>query len=277
MADLTLHRDATGAAHALLAFFGLAFAWSWAFWLLSPLLKAASPITATALFMLGGFGPSLAAVAVVARYGGCSGLRRWMKRCWQWRVGWRWMALAVFFPVGFMGLAAVAHVALGGALPASPASGHALVAAVNVLLVFLIGGPLGEEFGWRGYAQPALQDRWGWRGASLVLGAAWALWHLPLFYSPGTVQSHLPMGWYALSAVASSVVFGWLYNRSSGSVWPALVLHTAVNAWSSVIPVMVKPDGSNLRPFQFVVGILAVTALALLVRADPARQPDATA
>jgi uncharacterized protein len=269
MSDPALHRDATGSAHALLAFFGLAFAWSWAFWLLSLLLTAASPITATALFMLGGFGPSLAAVTVVARYGGRSGLRCWMKRCWQWRVGWRWMALAFFFPVGFMGLAAAAHVALGGALPASSASGHALLAAVNFLLVFLIGGPLGEEFGWRGYAQPALQDRWGWRVASLVLGATWAVWHLPLFYSPGTAQSHLPMGWYALSAVASSVVFEWLYNRSSGSVLPVLVLHTAVNAWSSVIPVMVKPDGSNLRPFQFVVGILVAAAATLLVRADP--------
>jgi uncharacterized protein len=276
MTDSALHRSSTGSAKAVLWFFTLAFAWSWTFWMLSPLLKAASPIAATAVFMVGGFGPSLAAVAVVARYGRRSGLRLWMKRCLQWRVGWRWIALAFFFPVGFMSLAAATHVALGGVLPDSPASGHAALAVVNFLLVFLIGGPLGEEFGWRGYAQPALQDRWGWRVASLVLGAAWAVWHLPLFYSPGTAQSHLPMGWYALSAVASSVVFAWLYNRSSRSVLPVLVLHTAVNAWSSVIPVMVMQDGSNLRPFQFVVGILAVTAVALLIRADPPPPRDAT-
>jgi uncharacterized protein len=144
-----------------------------------------------------------------------------------------------------------------------------LLAAVNFLLVFLIGGPLGEEFGWRGFAQPALQVRWGWRSASLLLGLVWAVWHLPLFYSPGTAQSHLPLGWYALSAVASSVVFAWLYQRSRGSVLPALVLHTAVNAWSSVIPVMVQPDGSNLQPFQFVVAILVFTAVVMLLRADP--------
>jgi hypothetical protein len=47
-----------------------------------------------------------------------------------------------------------------------------------------------------------------------------------------------------------------------------LVLHTAVNAWSLVIPVMVLPDGSNLRPFQLVVGILVLAAL-LLLRRDP--------
>ncbi len=90
------------------------------------------------------------------------------------------------------------------------------------------------------------------RLASLFLGVVWAVWHLPLFYSVGTVQSHLPMGLYALSAIASSVLFAWLFNRSQGSV----------------VPVMVLPDGSDLRPFQIVFGILVLTAVALLFRGE---------
>lgn len=164
----------------------------------------------------------------------------------------------------FMGLAAAAHLALGGILPPSPVAGHVGMAAANFLLVFFVGGPLGEEFGRRGYALPAMQGRWGWRLASLLLGAVWAVWHLPLFYSADTVQSHLPMGLYALSAIASPVLFAWLFNRGEGSVVPVLVLHTAVNAWSLIIPVMVLPDGSNLQAFQIVVGILVLTAIALL-------------
>lgn len=77
------------------------------------------------------------------------------------------------------------------------------------------------------------------------------------------------MGLYALSAVASSVVFAWLFNRSRGSVIPVLVLHTAVNAWFLIIPVMVLADGSNLRPFQIVVGMLVRTAVALLCSGTP--------
>ncbi len=262
---------------AVFTFFALVFAWSWTFWWLAPLVKTDSPVAATALALVGGFGPSLAAVVVVACQGGRSGLRRWLSRCLQWRVGWRWLAGAFFFPVACMGLAAAAHVALGGSLPRSPAAGHVLLAAANFALVFLVGGPLGEEFGWRGYALPALQRRWGWRIASLVLGGAWALWHLPLFYSAGAVQSHLPLGLFALSAIASSVLFAWLFNRTEGSVLPVLVLHTAVNAWSSVIPVMVLPDGSNLRPFQWVVGILVVAALLLLFRGGPTPQASSAA
>ena len=71
-----------------------------------------------------------------------------------------------------------------------------------------------------------------WRVTSVLLGVVWAVWHLPLFYSAGTEQSHLPMGLYALSAVASSVPFTWLFNLSQDSVIPVLVLHIAVNAWS---------------------------------------------
>ena len=259
-------------AASLLTFFALAFAWSWACWLLAPAVRVDAPIAATALSLAGGFGPSLAAVVLVAYSSGMAGLRRWLLRCLQWRVGWRWVLLAFLFPVVFMGLAATAHVALGGTLPPSPAAGHLAMAAFNFLLIFLVGGPLGEEFGWRGYALPALQARWGWRAASLLLGVVWALWHLPLFYSASTAQSHLPMGLYALSAIASSVLFAWLFNRSRGSIVPALVLHTAVNAWSSIIPVMVLPDGSNLRPFQIVVGILVLTAVALLFTGE--RSPN---
>jgi uncharacterized protein len=228
------------------------------------------------LALVGGFGPSLAALAVVARQGGRADLRRWLKRCLQGRAAWRWVALALCFPFACMGLAAAAHVALGGALAPSPAAAHVLLATANFVLVFLVGGPLGEEFGWRGYALPALQRWWGWRIASLVLGGAWALWHLPLFFSAGTLQSHLPMGLFALSAIASSVVFTWLFNRTEGSVLPVLMLHTAINAGPTVVPVMVQPDGSNLRPFQWVVGLLVATALLLLLRGSPTRRADAS-
>jgi len=135
--------------------------------------------------------PSLAAVVVVAYTTGRAGLRCWLTRCLQWRVGWRWVLLAFAFPAVYMMLAAAVHVVPGGTLPPSPAAGHVWLAALNVLLIFLAGGPLSEASGWRGFALPALQERWGRRSASVVLGGVWAAWHLRLFYSAGIVLALL--------------------------------------------------------------------------------------
>lgn len=170
MAESIANRGDTGFPPRLLAFFALAFAWSWACWLLSLVAKAQSAFLTGALFLLGGFGPGIAAVVMVGYSGGRAELRAWLVRCLRWRVGWIWIALAFFLPLAVTTLGAAAHIALGGTIPRSPACGHGAMAAANFFLVFLVGGPLGEEFGWRGYAMPAMHERYGWRVASLVLG-----------------------------------------------------------------------------------------------------------
>ena len=60
------------------------------------------------------------------------------------------------------------------------------------LIPFAIGilvfGPLPEELGWRGYAQDRFQSRYNALVSSLVIGAGWALWHIPLYFIAGTFQ-----------------------------------------------------------------------------------------
>src|SRR5437016_12048571 len=53
----------------------------------------------------------------------------------------------------------------------------------QIVLLFapnLLGGPIGEEAGWRGYALPRLQRHLNPTMSSLILGFLWANWHLPL-------------------------------------------------------------------------------------------------
>ncbi len=250
----------------LATFFALTFAWSWTCWLIAPTVKVDSSYASSALFFLGGFGPSLAAVTVVAATGGRAGLRAWLKRCLQWRGHWGWITLALLSPLAVLTLAAAIHMALGGSLPASPAMGHVALVTLNFALVFLVGGPLGEEFGWRGYALPALQHRWGWRASSLVLGGIWGAWHLPLFFIAGSAQNQGSVLAFFVLIVATSVFYTWLFNRSAGSVLPVLALHTASNAWPSVIPIL--PSDEVQTPYLLVIGIVVLAAVWLLCRRD---------
>ena len=113
---------------------------------------------------------------------------------------------------------------LDGSMPPSPAIAHADLLVANFFPVFLVGGPLGEEQ--------------GWRSASLALGIIWGLWHLLLFFVADSTQNNGSMAAFFVSIVATSVFYTWLFNRSSGGVLPALTLHTASNSWPFLVPVL---------------------------------------
>lgn len=147
-------------------------------------------------------------------------------------------------------------------------SGPVSAVLVQFALVLIIGGPLGEELGWRGFLLPGLAARHGWRRSSLIVGAIWGLWHLPLFYMAGTGQSQMPMPLFMASAVALSIVFARLSVNTGFSVLPALLLHWSINAWSLVIPMV--PNGGSVRPYILVMGILFVFAAIAALMPGPA-------
>jgi uncharacterized protein len=253
-------------AAAILSFFIVAFVWSWGIGFAADYAKAQSVALSTVLMVVSGFGPSVAAFSVVASFSNGQGLRDWLARCLNWRVGWRWFALAFLAPPVVMLCALAIHAASGGALPAAPAVHQIPMIVANFGLVLLIGGPLGEELGWRGYAMPALTARMNWRAASLIIGLVWGLWHLPLLFMDGSTQSQMPILVFMLNILAGSVLFGWLWKQTGGSVLPAIVLHTSLNGWAGML--IVVPSKATGQPFGIVTGLLTVIAIALLITPD---------
>jgi membrane protease YdiL (CAAX protease family) len=91
---------------------------------------------------------------------------------------------------------------------------------------FIFANVLGEEVGWRGFALPRLQNRYSPLMASLVLAPLWFAWHLPLKLGNPDI---LPMLYYALSFLPSTLFLTWLYNRSQGSILVVGLAHVAGN------------------------------------------------
>lgn len=156
---------------------------------------------------------------------------------------------------------------LGGALPSSPSAGHVGLAVAQFMPILAINGPLGEEFGWRGYALYPLAAWIGWRWAGLIVGAVWGLWHLPLFFIPGTAQAQMPIVLFMASTLALSVLMARMAVNSAFSVLPALTFHWALNAWPVFIPII--PGEGSVRPYVLVMGILFVVASIVLAIPGP--------
>lgn len=187
------------------------------------------------LVILQGSGPLVAAAALTYRETGS--LRPLWARITRWRTSIRWYAMALVLPVVLLGVALAGLVILGG--PGVPAGTPPwLTVPLLFLFVLLLGGGQ-EEPGWRGFGLPLLQRRYGALTASLLLGAIWAVWHLPLFVIPGSPQAELSFLPYAVMALALSVVFTSMYNATAGSVPVVMVLHAMVNLVTAWYPATV--------------------------------------
>jgi len=254
----------------LSAYLLVTFGSAWLIWL--PLLVAEYtglplPVPPIVLIVLGSFTPTLTALFLTWRYAGTTELRHLLGRAFVWRVSPIWYGIAIFGPAVVMLLATGGHVLLGGTAPDYvPFGVRWLLVPINLILVLLIGGPLGEEFGWRGLALPALEKRFSPPWASLILGIIWAVWHLPLFFISASAQHNLPFWLYALLTIPLTILITWVYHGSGGSLLLVMLFHAAVNTWSG--PLWISPEVTgSIRPFALVVVLTWV--VALLVVAGP--------
>lgn len=199
----------------LMAFFVLAYALTW--WVY-PLMWI-NPL----IGLLGLFGPALAAIIVTAATEGGAGVRALLSRIVRWRIPLPWYLVALGLPA-LIALLAAACADLFG--PAVIRVGT--LSVIDFVLVVLV---VGEELGWRGYALPKLLERFSPLVASLIVGAVWWLWHLPLFFIANTPQFGQPTVAFLIMTTAYSILLTWVFLRTRGSVLIATLFHGAINVW----------------------------------------------
>lgn len=226
------------------------------------------------------WGPSAAGLIVTAVLAGRMGIGQMFRRLVRWRVKFRYWAFALFGPFAIMFTGIGIHVLVGGDAPPLTfwrEEWH-LAPVLMLILLLPIGGPGGEEpFGWRGYAQPMLQEKLGrWWGpllTSFIIGIAWGLWHLPEFFNPASTQYALGIGFlgpFILMEISNSIVMTWLYNKTGASVLIAgVVYHLMLDVSATLLldvtltdlmsgEVVPTPDFGLLWVDVVVTGVLAL-------------------
>jgi membrane protease YdiL (CAAX protease family) len=246
--------------HPVVAFVALAYTVSWLTW-----WPALLGLGGVALIILGGLGP-LVAAWVVTRHTGSS-VRAWALQIIRWRVPFRYYLYALGLPPLLYGLVDVALALHGYDIDPSLLLERVPGYLATLVFVAVLGGGL-EEPGWRGFALPRLQQRYTPVVATLFLGLAWGVWHVPLYGPLGFV---VPM--------VLAFFYTWLYNRT-GSVLLCILLHASFTPAQDHLVLL--PDAvveaEALGTIDFVIlgtYVAAALVLVILTRGRLGRRPGA--
>jgi membrane protease YdiL (CAAX protease family) len=220
------------------------------------------------LHYLAAFGPSIAGFIMAAATSGWAGVRHLLARVIPTRAGMPWYAAVLLgFPAANV---AVAWLIRPDSLKGLPNWGR-LIYLVPLTLV-LDTGPLGEEFGWRGFALPRLLRRRRPLPAALILGAIWWAWHLPTFFIKALSQSQLSIPLFLVNSIALSILMTGLHVRTRGDLLMMILVHLMANYCGTIgIPFSAEViaevvlaalivAGGGLRP-EFVRGDEGVSAV----------------
>lgn len=265
-------------------FFGVAYALTWSFWLVALVLGLRFDSLGGILLLIAGLaGPGIAGVGftyLVYDERGRSDF--WTRLTDVRRIGLPWVLVILFLTLAVNLGAALIDVLLGG-LGATWSQGVQGFAANPLTLLptvfFATLPPLLEELGWRGYVLDRLQLRRSALEASLIVGVAWSVWHLPLFFIAGSYQQGLGVGtvefWlFIVGIVPLSVAFSWVYNNTSRSILAVILLHSMVNITSEIIEVTPGADAISVGLWIVLgVGIVAIWGAATLTSADEVPRP----
>lgn len=214
-------------------------------------------------YILGGCGPSLVAVFFVWRDFNTDQRREfWSRVCNLRRIKPVWWIIALVAVPATMLLGVWVHALLGGSSPRMDYFSLLKTQPAEIpvfIIMMMIGGPLAEELGWRGVLLEAFQKKWSAAISIFVLFLIWWLWHLPLFFLPGTTQFSWglfgSMFWlFAMNVFLLTILMTLAHNANQRSVLVAILIHFTYNVTLSL-----------LYPYSVQIFALMTTFMAVLV------------
>lgn len=199
------------------------------------------------IFIIGGFGPAIAALVVTRLTGGS--VRAWASRIVSWRAPSGFYLYALGLPALLYSAMNLELALLGENVDASLLFSRLPAYLLTLVFVAILGGGL-EEPGWRGYALGRLQERHTPLRATLILGLLLGMWHVPI-YGPAGFVVPLVLAFF----------YTYLFNKT-GSILLCVLLHGSLTAAQDNLLLMAQ-EAHGIT--DAAIALTYVTAAALLL------------
>jgi membrane protease YdiL (CAAX protease family) len=265
-------------------FFIISFIFSWVLWAplvlgslkIIPVSDKLLSITRFPVIMLGAFGPLAGALLSLRHEKGGGTVKEYLRSFTDFRLGWKAYLLPVIILGGSTFISWFFPELYGAErLPMLLPSAWVFIPCLMFMIV-LGGGQ--EESGWRGYALPLLENKFGIWKANIILGVIWAFWHIPTWFITGTTQSHMNFGGFVLLMTGYSFIFSWIRKISGNRPFSGMYAHGLANAFIPVMPTFNMQEGSMQPRFwiwvisTFLIGILITFLREKNLRSAPEEQ-----
>lgn len=203
------------------------------------------------------FTPSLVAIALTALVGGKSGLKDLLVKQMKQHVEFKWVVISMIMIPILAILAICIHSLFGG--PDLTLRTTQLFPQIIVIVIIA----LGEEYGWRGYALPKLEEKYNALSSSFILGLVWGFWHFPSYLIGVGVPQGMPFYVFILWVLAANILITWVYNNTR-SVLMAMLIHIVANATFNYLYLLPEFAGQIIT-FWLFLGLVSLASIAVVV------------
>ena len=215
----------------LLTFFLLAYSISWTFFI------GVGIILGSDLAILGVLGPSLALLILWGISSHDQEISAVFRRGRQVRFDRRVYLLVI---PGFLAMELLA-IGINEALGGDTRDFYFQLDLIGTFILQIVIIGFGEEFGWRGFALPRLQQKYNPLIASIILAGVHGFWHFPAYFL-GAGTHNVPIIWFIFWIIPFTIILTWVVNQANGSVFAAAMVHGWFGVTLSAIPFLPSED-----------------------------------